>query len=203
MYLCSEHYAVPGKADHPNLQWILPLCSFFITVIYYGFQDFYWVFLLSFILQTLYVTYLMGKILLHYPTNPQLQVKDNITTTKKVYQSTASFKIGLYSLISILLIGLPLWLFDMLGCSIFINSIDLWPGLLAGITPHVMWHFAAGYSGYCAILSLYCSRMEHFNTSFEVWYICYVIPVVTRADPIDVMNCKNSSLELESLSLIA
>ena len=64
----------------------------------------------------------------------------------------------------------------MIECDRFRPFMDRLPGVFRGITPHIMWHFAAGYASYCGIICLSCCRMEELSIVYKVKYWCGIVP---------------------------
>jgi hypothetical protein len=62
--------------------------------------------------------------------------------------------------ISYLFIGSTAWCWMILCDSGVLDMADALPGILKGLTPHVVWHLAAGLGGYCAVIQLVCCRCE-------------------------------------------
>jgi hypothetical protein len=44
---------------------------------------------------------------------------------------------------------------------------DALPGILKGLTPHAVWHLAAGLGGYCAVIQLVCCRCEALGSDLD------------------------------------
>ena len=70
----------------------------------------------------------------------------------------------------------------MLACERFRPFVNRLPGILKGMTPHVVWHFAAGYASYCGISCLLCCRLEELRIPYKVKYHFGVLPNVVRCD---------------------
>ena len=159
LYMCAEYDAPRGKPNYPRLPQILSLLATVNTIIYYCFQQFYLVFIFSFGSGgTAVLTWL------HY------------TLYGKPGRSREAQHICSIGVISILMGGLPCWLYDMLQCKSFIGQAD---HFLHGLTPHVLWHFGAGFAAYCTIVSLECCRMEELGIPYKAKFIGGVFPLIS------------------------
>mmetsp|Transcript_7094 Transcript_7094/g.10166 ORF Transcript_7094/g.10166 Transcript_7094/m.10166 type:complete len:286 (-) Transcript_7094:478-1335(-) len=168
LYMCAEHDAPMNMPNHPNLPRLLGASALIVTSIYYIFQSIYIVFILTFILEATMSIGWIFKIL--FAGNQR---------------SLLAKKLGVASFISIALVGFPLWLYDMFQCETFINSANSLPFLLKGITPHVIWHFGAGYAAYCAIICLACCRMEELNIKYDFHLLGYILPTIKLSEKLE------------------
>jgi len=165
-YMCAEYDAPKGKPNYPSLPMILSSATALLTAIYYAFQNFYMVFVLSFIAETGVVLVWFYRILF---------------MSAKRHQQTK--RLGIVAISSLVLVGFPLWVFDMMHCNAFINVVDTIPfWFIKGVTPHIIWHFAAGYGAYCAILCLCCCRMEELDIPYDCQYMLGLLPAVFRKE---------------------
>jgi hypothetical protein len=108
------------------------------TVIYYAFQDLYWVFLTAYISLAAMVAYL-GYLLAYSPRS------------HKVVKVCWHYGVVMY-----ILIAGPLWLLDMNLCHHLLPLYDL----TGGMTLHIIWHMGAGFGTYMLILSLEALRVQ-------------------------------------------
>lgn len=161
VYICAEFDAPEGRPNYPHLPLALFGVSLLNTLIYYRFQQIYFVFVSVFISEATFVCLWVYKILY----------------LGKKRSSTARYLCKM-SIFNIAGVGFPLWIFDMLQCECIRRFSDKLPGLFKGVTPHIVWHFTAGFSAYCAITCLGCSRMEELDIEYETYYILGLIPLV-------------------------
>lgn len=166
LYMCAEFDAPQNQPNHPYLPLNLVVISILNSVIYYRFQQIYFVFIAVFSSETAIVILWLYKILY----------------LKKERSSTAKY-LGKMSIFNLLGVGLPLWIYDMIQCERVRKFSDKLPRFIKGATPHIIWHFTAGFSGYCIITCLCCSRMEELNIPYTKHNILGFIPVIkTRTD---------------------
>ena len=181
------------KWNYPRLPKMLTLIAVMNTIIYFWFQKFYSVFLLTFMSETIivivsvyYVIYSTSKI------NKPVMRKATTTTTTTITRDNIEFELPASpaaaqricntGIISIMVSAVPCWLFDMLQCHRFVDVVNqhLW-----GMTPHVLWHFGAGYGAYCIILSLECCRLDKLQIPYMVSFQAgglFPVVVTTRAE---------------------
>ena len=165
IYLCAEHDAPVGKPNYPRLPEMLAGLALGNTIVYYCLQQLYFAFLFTFAIEaTIVITWLHQII---YGKKGRSKETQRICNT---------------GILSILVAALPCWLFDMLHCRMFIERVNQ---KLGGMTPHVLWHFGAGFGAYCAIVTLECCRMEEMGSAFKTRFLCGVFPVIERCTPKD------------------
>lgn len=122
LFLYAEHDAPQDQPNHPYLPLQLVGVSLISTLIYYRFQQIYFVFLTIFTSEIIALTIWSYKI---------LNSKDNrISLTAKNL-----FKLSNFNLICV---GTPVWIFDMLNCKRVITFSNKLPGFFKGLTPHVV-----------------------------------------------------------------
>ena len=87
------------------------------------------------------------------------------------------------------LIGVPVWAADMVLCrgTVLPAAMGL-PGRWTGLTPHVIWHLAAGMGAYCLALSTATCRAEALGVPCRVRYalggaVPLAAAAVSRAAP--------------------
>ena len=82
-------------------------------------------------------------------------------------------------LFSYVVVATPVWVLDMQLCYHGVeDAANRLPGLLRGMTPHVLWHFAAGLGGYCLPIFLMLVRCETLGVPFTVYWLLGVLPLV-------------------------
>lgn len=197
LYLVMEHDSPLGHPNHPNLPKYLVLFSITNTAIYYGFQRYYLVFVFNFVVETLIVLSQLipllndgshihstkkaknGKTSLMHFASPllRLHTSNHFKIHQNMETSRAIQKMGKIVLVSIFTGFIPFWLYDMLQCHKFVHLADKF---CYGLTPHVLWHFLAGFAAYTVILLLEVVRLEHLEIPFEVIFLCHFFPVVRR-----------------------
>jgi hypothetical protein len=161
-YLIEEYDAPIGKPKHPLLPHLLSFLAGLNTIIYYGFQQIYVVFMATFLCS--------GAVVITGCHNVIYRTKERSATAKRINN------IGLSSLF---LVAIPSWLYDMMLCKTFLGLTN---NFFLGITPHVTWHFGAGFAAYCAITCLECCRMEELDITYKVRFIGGLFPVIKKID---------------------
>jgi dihydroceramidase len=163
LYCDAEVDAATGTQKY---RWLAPatiaaaVCN---TVVYYTFQQLYWVFLVTFV-TTVDVHIVWSLYLVRRSKSP-------IITRTFVTMA-----------ISYLLIGSTAWVLDMILCdSGVLDMADALPGILKGLTPHVVWHIAAGLGGYCAVILIVCCRCEALGLPISIRFVGGVVPVFVEA----------------------
>ena len=155
---CAIEYASPiGKRKYPHLPFALTIMMMINTVIYYQFQHLYIVFYLTFgALSTL-----------------NLGLTYRVMANEK--ENSIAKRIGIMSLISMYAIGLPTWHYEMFHCDTILKHT---PESFLYMTPHIIWHFAAGFGAYCYIVCLEACRMGALGLPFKEEYIFGCIPII-------------------------
>lgn len=164
-YMALEVDAPVGRPKYPWLPTALGIFSMVNTGIYYYFQQIYLVFLSTFVL---------GVVIMAVLTYQLAMLKEG-----RSHASKKLFKIGTFSY---LLVGSPVWIFEMLQCHKVLPLADALPGILQGATPHVVWHFTAGFGTYCIICFFCCCRMEALNIPFEVTMVNGILPTISKVE---------------------
>jgi dihydroceramidase len=159
-YLCGEYDAPVGKPNYPHLPQFLIFLAVANTLLYYCFQQLYLVFLCTFFSEAAVAIAGLRRII--YGTEGRSAIAKRINN------------IGVSSLF---LVALPSWLYDMLQCKKFIGFAN---GNLFGMTPHIVWHFGAGFAAYCAIVCLECCRMEELKVTYKARFIGGIFPVAKK-----------------------
>jgi len=155
------HKKLSTSSRYPNLSLHLSLLMVVNTIIYYKFQNLYWVFLLTFGLGlTSYVT-MVGRMFYKGST----MTKNHI-----------SKKVIALSVVSYFFVGSPSWIIDMLHCDS--SSLSSSSHYDHGLTWHIIWHFAAGFGAYCTIVYLESFRMQSLAKDFSARYILGFIPII-------------------------
>jgi dihydroceramidase len=148
--------------ETPKYPWLAPAtiaAAVMNTVVYYRFQQLYWVFLVTF---TICVT-------VHIVWSLYLVRRSKSPVVRRIFVTMA---------ISYLAIGSVAWVFDMIYCDSGVKEIaDSLPGILKGMTPHVVWHLAAGLGGYCAVIQLVCCRCEALGLPISIHFFGGIVPV--------------------------
>jgi dihydroceramidase len=174
-FMCMEHNAPRGKPNYPSLPTFFGLLTILQTFIYYRFQDNFIIFFFSYA-SGVFILLMMGcrlACLTYDRRGPILR------------------QLFVLSIVAFFFVGFPMWIIDKFCCEsiVLIGLVDdeasasssselLWKG----ITPHVIWHFAAGYGTYCAIACAVAGRMEELQIPFRRKYLLLVIPVLVRTD---------------------
>jgi hypothetical protein len=198
LYLAAEYDSPIGKPNYPRLPRGLLLFAVANTVIYFCFQRFYLVFIFIFVVETIItLSYILRLILDKTPAVPLNDDKtydrhtDTEHTARKGSVNDASNlkihkcketsrlirKMGNIVLFSLFTGFFPFWLLDMIQCHNFVHITN---GFFLGMTPHVLWHFCAGFSAYVCILVLEVIRMEHLDIPYDARFTLCIFPVVKR-----------------------
>jgi hypothetical protein len=198
LYLTLEYDSPIGKHNYPRLPKRLIVFAFANTVIYFCFQSFYLVFLFIFVAETIITLSYIFRLVLDkasalYVNNDKLH--DRLTSSegfdqKKSPHNSCNLKIhrceetsrlirkmGNVVLFSLFTGFFPFWLLDMMQCNNFVHIADR---LFLGMTPHILWHFCAGFSAYVCILLLEVIRMEQLDIPYEARFLLLFFPVVRR-----------------------
>ena len=168
LYICNalnfmfmEHDAPTGKPHYPVLPHLFALWSIFQTVFYYRFQHIYVIFILVYAVG-------VAKILFFY---------HRILIARAHQRTQISKKLGQLALISFFLVAAPVWVLDMHFCNAFIADTSL-PGIWKGFTPHVMWHFCAGFGTYCSATCIIACRLEELKIPVQLDYLFGCVPIL-------------------------
>jgi dihydroceramidase len=182
-FSCAEYDAPVGKPNYPQLPKLLGSLTLINTAIYYCFQKFFIVFVISFAAEVFAIFAWMVRIVYGYKSNKAGQEhKRSYASRRMCNLAWSSIAIGFF----------PCWVYDMLQCKSFIMKAD---ESLFGITPHVIWHFGAGFSAYCTILCLECCRMEELNVEYDAKFIGGLLPFVSRkAGSVVAVKDSNSNI---------
>jgi dihydroceramidase len=169
LYTCAEVDAVPGKQNYPWLAPGLILTAVGNTIVYFTFQDLWWVFLLTFIsASTATIGWMFYLVFL-----------SSIASARERLVVQRTFKAGA---ISYMFVGGTSWVLDMLYCDkgVLEFADTVMPGYLRGLTPHVLWHFAAGHGAYCGIINLACIRCLALGIPFSVKFFAGCLPLIQQ-----------------------
>ena len=150
-YAVLECEAPKGKSKFPYLLIFLVGLSIVNTVVYYIFQQFYFVFLGTFSLLTIIASIGLVRLVFYRP-NRRPEPKKLFWMGEVWYT----------------MIGVPVWCLDMLLCHHVSTIADSLPFWALGITPHVIWHFAAGIGAYVLTLCCACCRMETLGINYKL-----------------------------------
>lgn len=145
---------------YPNLPLQLVALSIANTLIYYKFQSFYWVFILTFTSATALYLFMVGMMV--YKGH---EMTKNVISRQMMKLALLSFNI----------VATPIWIIDMLHCEWSLATIS---SNMYGMTPHVIWHFTAGYGAYCTIVYLETFRMQGLRRSFSAKFLLGCIPII-------------------------
>lgn len=164
IYLSLELESPTNEPKYPSLPFYLFIISIANTLIYYKFQDLYIVFIVTFSLGlSAYVGMVIQMIYNGHP------VTKNPISRKIV-------KIAMYTYF---VVATPIWCFDMFCCQWTLDNIA---DNMYGVTPHIIWHFTAGYGAYCTIVYQESFRMQILQREFDVMYLLGFVPVIISGD---------------------
>jgi Ceramidase len=160
LYSFFECHAPPGKPKMKLLPYLLTAVAMGQTVVYYTFQEFYHVFLATYI-SVVVVVVLWSGWLAFLPSTPI--VARNLWKT---------------ALLSYVLIGSPLWIFEMMQCE---NLLPYYR-LMGGTTFHILWHLGAGIGSYLTILFLSALRISSRGGEPALKWVCLgLCPIIADA----------------------
>lgn len=164
IYSCAEVDAPNGAPNYPELATVLTMGTIACTLFYFSFQHMYWVFLVTFsILVTINIAWSMFLVYRKY---------HHFQDPKTLFAIGGT---------SYLLVGTPVWILDMLYCHHYIYFVDNnLPFPIRGMTPHVIWHAAAGLGGYCSIVCLLFLRCQALGIPVSTRYIFGCIPLLEK-----------------------
>lgn len=168
-----EHNST-SSLKYPQLPVYLVLLMIINTLVYYTFQHLYWVFLVTF---SVAITMHIGIL---FKLN--FYDKNEITQTPKVKQL---FHIFAFNFLGV---ATPIWVVDMLLCQWYLDTVG---SRMYGMTPHILWHFVAGYSAYCTIVYLEILRMNALHKKVDVKYLLGLVPALIE----DKSSTKNAKKE--------
>lgn len=159
-----EIEARPHHPKFPLLPYAMAGVSVLQTVIYYVFQEYYIVFLVTFSVGVAFVVQRIGVLA--------------TSTTLPVQHSTR--RLARLGFIAFVPVAIPVWIFDMLLCDHgVLQGSNLY---FAGMTPHVVWHFCAGFGAYCLILFMIACRCDLLCQPVRLAYWCKSVPVLRVVD---------------------
>ena len=166
-YAVVECEAPRGQPTYPWLPAALIALAAANTAIYYTFQHLYLAFIATYTIMTLGTTAGLAR-LLFYREKRRLEAKKLFWLGEMWYS----------------LIGIPVWALDMLLCHHVRGVADALPGWLGGMTPHVIWHCAAGMGAYLLTLSCCCCRAEELGIPYTLRFVFGgIVPVVLVDEP--------------------
>lgn len=184
----SSSSSSKSTRNYPNLPTMLSLVAVTNTIIYYCLQKIYFVFLFTFISETTLVAtwlYLVVYNHRHYdgrrnnPKTKGIRTSNSTSTSSHVARKICNTGIG-----SIILAAVPCWLFDMLHCQYVMEISNQY---FLGVTPHVVWHFGAGFGAYCVILSLECCRLDELQIPYVATFQGGFFPRITTRTENEVL----------------
>jgi dihydroceramidase len=164
---CDAEVDAGTAGKGPNYPWLASAtmaAAIINTVVYYRFQQLYWVFLVTF---TICVT-------VHIVWSLYLVSRSKSPIIRRIFVTMA---------ISYVAIGSTAWVFDMIYCDSGVKDVaDSLPGILKGMTPHIVWHLAAGLGGYCAVIQLVCCRCEALGLPISILFVGGIVPVFVKEE---------------------
>jgi hypothetical protein len=164
----STATAVVDDRSSSSSSWLAPflvVVAMVTTVFYYVYQDLYWVFLVTFAIGSIMTV--IGFVRL------ALFVKRRRPDTLRLFYG---------AVIAYGVVATPVWILDMVMCDY--GVLELANHYWFGMTPHVVWHFCAGYATYCGLLFLTACRCEELGRPFQVDFWCGgLCPVMMAVSP--------------------
>jgi hypothetical protein len=164
--VCTATAVVDDRSSSSS-SWLAPflvVVAMVTTVFYYVYQDLYWVFLVTFAIGSIMTV--IGFLRL------ALFVKRRRPDTLRLFYG---------AVIAYGVVATPVWILDMVMCDY--GVLELANHYWFGMTPHVVWHFCAGYATYCGLLFLTACRCEELGRPFQVDFWCGGLCPVMMASP--------------------
>jgi len=149
-FMIAEHGSPMGKPKYPRLPAYLSSLMVVNTLIYYTFQQFYFVFLAT------YITLLCHEVYMVYTLVFKKGVGGKVTRNLN------------FCSLFVYLAASVFWMIDMFYCDKFSFS--------HGMTFHIIWHFGAGFGAYLGIVSMENCRCVALGKPCELRYIFGIIP---------------------------
>jgi dihydroceramidase len=159
---------------YPKLPSILMMVLLGITIVYYTFQDLYLVFVVSYI----------SSLFIHFSMIGSKFYKGHEHTKHPITRDV--FKL---SILSYVIVASPIWVLDMLCCQFCLDYIASY---MVGITPHVVWHFTAGYGAYVTAVYLESFRLQALKKEFHAKYLMGFVPILLLGKECMKRPIKNS-----------
>lgn len=161
LYCLVELRSPKGKPVHQYLPLLFTLFAVGETYIYYKYQSYYAVFLVSFISITAAITILSA-----------IAVRD-----KSIDAATRSSltKIWIFSLYSFVIVGAGLWILDMNFCPYLLPYYKM--AKLGNMTFHVIWHITAGYGAYLFNIYVGAMRVHALKYPTELKWVLGFVPI--------------------------
>lgn len=166
-YIFLEYDSPIGKPHYPMLPYAVGALCVFNTIFYYRFQHMFAIF---------FCTYASG-VAMHVFMGYKIVVKGR---DRRGHDAIALHKAAFGTYFG----GLFVWILDMHYCDAILQVTDSLPesfGLLRGITPHVIWHFAAAFGTYFTVACVTACRMEELKMPYRLEYFGGIVPIVALA----------------------
>ena len=158
IFALFESDSPKGKPKYKQLPIVIMGLILVQTIVYYMFQRLYFVFIVSYISLVTVVIFWTGYRAFQKETRP------------------ISRNLWISAIFSYLIIGSPLWIFEMSYCDFLKPYYDKFFGL----TFHILWHLGAGFGTYLAILNLVSLRVDACGGLSEIkWIFCRCFPVIS------------------------
>jgi hypothetical protein len=149
-FMIVEQGSPNGNPKYPRLPAFLSALVAVNTMVYYTFQQFYLVFLGTYLFLLLHEIYLVYTLVFMKGIGGRITRNMNFSSLF-IYLGASVF-----------------WMVDMFYCDI--SSLGY------GMTFHVIWHFGAGFGAYLGIVSMENCRCVALRKSCELRYISGFIP---------------------------
>ena len=196
LYCCLETDTAPNTNDKLKYPWLphsFVTLGIINTLVYFRFQQIYFVFLLTFVSMTVTGAVLHIKIALRQrramlaPSVPAASSSSSGSGSGSrltdIRRNNARIALRFYTWHHLVYVGIatPIWILDQLWCTNLLPFYDALPYFLRGCTLHVVWHATAGFGAYTILQFLVACRMSVFGLPCEIRWILGVIPVVAAA----------------------
>jgi hypothetical protein len=170
LYCMANVSTATDDDDRLSSSWlasVLVAVAMVTTIFYYVYQDLYWVFLVTFAIGSIMTVIGFVRLALFV----QQRKRRRPDMLRLFYGAVVAYGV----------VATPVWILDMVMCDHGVLAVanHYW----FGMTPHVVWHFCAGYATYCGLLFLTACRCEELGRPFQVNFWCGGLCPVMMASP--------------------
>ena len=166
IYCMIEIKSPVGQPRYKHLHVIIMAIAILQTIIYYRYQNFFTIFLISYISLVLIIVIWTAHLVLRDKVYEPLPVR---------------WKLWSRALFSYVAVGSVVWILDMNFCELLLPFYNQ----LGGLTLHILWHLAAGYGTYLTITLLVAIRCQNLGIDFELSWILGILPACVEKKRIE------------------
>jgi dihydroceramidase len=162
---CLIETKTPKEKKNHSLPLIVSSVAVIQTIVYYRFQSFYAIFIVSYSLYTIVIagwTFQMAR---------ARYILDKNALGPKLWIS---------SCVSYIFIASILWVYEMHHCEQLLPYFIASP--LGGMTFHVVWHIGAAMGTYFIILFLISERLYALGRVAKLEWVAGIVPVCNKGD---------------------